>query len=222
MYLEGVSSSSDMVLLIITEKKKRTLVPLLLDFEFFRQVLIFLPLDRGAKSTIVHKVTRVSNLLLIEICFLENIVLEKVVVLKYKEDLEAGLAHCLGICANAFGQVFEADIDKVFKSLSVAICDDFAQTQVVSKRGKPELGDAGGGRGNILGQNGVIFVILDRSLFARIDLLSGCCGLSSDYGVSAFVEGFLEFKILRNNDQRSAQQKQKKDVYRAGDSAILI
>ena len=205
MYLKGLSS--EVVLSIITENGNRTLVPLLLDFEFFRQVLIFLPFDRGAKGTIVHKVTRISDLLLVEIGFLENIVLEKLVVLKYKENLEAGLAHCLCICANAFGQVFEADIDKVFKSLSVAICDEFAQTQVVSKRGEPELGDAGGGRGYILRQNGVFFVLLDRSLFARIDLFSGCCGLSSDYGVSAFVEGFLEFKILRSNDQRSAQKK---------------
>ena len=176
---------------LINLNGNRTLIPLPLNFEFFCQILILLPLDRCAKGTVVHEVARVPDLLLVEICLLEDLVREEVVLLKLEKDLETRLAHRFGICTDAFGQVFEADIDKVLEGLSIAICDHLAQRNVVSECGQPELGDTGGGRSNILGQRSVFFVVLGGNLFACLDLLFGGCGLAGDDRVSAFIERLL-------------------------------
>ena len=66
-----------------------TLVSLLFDLKLFGQVLVLLPFYLGADRAIVHEVTRVTDLLLIEIGLLKNFILEVVVRTEDKGNLES-------------------------------------------------------------------------------------------------------------------------------------
>lgn len=76
--------------------RMRTLIPLLLNFELLGEVLVLLPLDGGADSTIVDKVAAVSNLLLVQVRLLECLVLEKVIRAENEHELEPGLIARVG------------------------------------------------------------------------------------------------------------------------------
>ena len=86
---------------------------------------------------IVHEVAAVANLLLVEVRLLKHLVLEEVVGLEVELQLEARL----GVRAR---QVLDPDVGEALEGLRVAVGDDFAEVDVRTEGGQPELGNARG------------------------------------------------------------------------------
>src|SRR5882762_3672933 len=59
--------------------KGRTLIPLFLNLVLLRQVPLLLPLDFSTNCPVVNKIARVSDFFLINVRFLEDLVLEEFV-----------------------------------------------------------------------------------------------------------------------------------------------
>jgi len=153
-----------------TGDDKRTLITLLLDLEFLGEILVVLPFDLGPEGTIVHKISRVADLLLVKVRLLQNIILKVLVRAEHKDQLEARFRLGGGI-----PEIGNADISKVFESALVAISDNIIEPDVVSKGRKPKLRDATGAGRGVFGQRGVLLIVLDRVLLAGCDFLLGDC-----------------------------------------------
>ena len=114
-----------------------TLVPLLLDLERLRQVLVLLPLDGRADRAVVDKVALVADLLLVQVRLLEHLVLKEVVRREVEQQFETGLLLCTW-------EVLDPDIGKALERLSIAVGDGVAEVDVGAEGGQPELRDARG------------------------------------------------------------------------------
>jgi len=80
----------------------------------------------------------------------------------------------------------------VFEGLDISIGDQVVETDVVPQCGEPELGDAGWGGRNVLGEGSVVFFfLLCRSFLAGLNLFGGCGCFAIDNGASALVERFF-------------------------------
>ena len=171
-------------------RKRPTLVPLLLNLKLLCEIFILFPPDLGANGAIVDEITRISDLFLVEISLLEDVVLEEVIGAEDEEDLEAWLA-CLVI------EVRELNINKVLEGFHIAICDQLGEGDMISECGEPEVRNTIRGGSGVFRQGGILFILLDRVLLATIELLP--CGLSgsSDDRMSAIIQRFLEAKVLR-------------------------
>ena len=117
----------------------RTLIALLLDFEFLGEILVVFPFDLGPDGTIVHKVSRIANFLLVKVRLLQMIILKVLVRAERKDQLEPRLCPGGGII-----EIGNADIGKVFQSTLVALGDDIVEPNMVSKGREPKLRDATG------------------------------------------------------------------------------
>lgn len=170
--------------------KSRTLIPLLLDLELLRQVLFLLPLDLRSDGTIVHEVTRVIDLRLVDISLLKNLILEVFVGLEDEGKLEAGFLCGL--------EVREANVDKVLEGASIAVSDELRDTDVIAQGREPELRNRRSLRTIALGfgQRGIILVLLLLSLFALLDFLIARWLSTRDDVVPAIVERFGQAKVL--------------------------
>jgi hypothetical protein len=131
----------------------RTLVALLLNLKLLCQVLFFFPLDGGADCPIVHKISRVSDLILVEISLLQFSVLEELVSSEDESELKPRLGF-------GWWEISQSDINEVLQSSRITICDNLRCTNVVPKGGEPELWD-GGSLVGVLRQWVVIWVILE-------------------------------------------------------------
>lgn len=87
-------------------------------------------------------------------------------------------------------------IDKVLEGFHIAICDQLGEGDMISECGEPEVRNALSGGGDVFRQGGILFILFDGVLLARIELLP--CGLSGtrDDRMSAFIQRFLEAKVL--------------------------
>lgn len=90
---------------------------MLFNLELLGQVLVLLPLDFGADGTVIDKVASVSHLLLIEVCFVQYLILKVLVRAEMKADLETWLGFVVG-------KVREPNVNKMFESSRVAISDE--------------------------------------------------------------------------------------------------
>jgi hypothetical protein len=66
-----------------------TFVPLPLDLNVFGQILILLPFDISSNSVIVHKVAAIADLILVQVFFRKDRILEVFVRGECEEELEA-------------------------------------------------------------------------------------------------------------------------------------
>lgn len=170
---------------------QHTLVPLLLDLEFLGKILLLLPFDRGPDGAIVDEIATVSDLLLIDVCFLQNLVIEEFIGAEREDELEAGLGVLLVKICNL-------DVNEVLQGSSVAFGDDVRETDVVPQRSEPELRNARGVGSRVSRQGSVLRIIFERLCFARCDLLSCRRLRSGNDGMSALVKRGLQLQILRN------------------------
>ena len=102
-----------------------TFVALFLDFKLLCQVLLVLPLYLRPDRTIVHEIARISNLLAVHVRLFEDLVLEKLVLRKLKDELEPRLGL-------ARREVLDAKLGEVLERPSITIGDQLGQTNVVS------------------------------------------------------------------------------------------
>lgn len=84
----------------------------------------------------------------------------------------------------------------MFQRFDVAIGDKLVQCNMIAEGGEPELGNAGGCRGDVFGKRGVISIFLEVDLLASLYLFRGGGRFAVDDVVPALVEGFLQLEIL--------------------------
>jgi hypothetical protein len=170
-------------------KQTLTLIPLFLNLELFCQVLVLLPLDFRADCPIIHEVAGISHFLLIHISLFEHLILEIFVGAEDKYYLEARLwIRCR--------EIRDADINEVFKSTSVAVCDEIRYSNVVSESRKPEFRDPVCSRRDILRKWGIVGIIFKRLLLACFNLFGRRVSLTSDDRVSTLIMRLLQCEIL--------------------------
>ena len=96
-----------------------------LDFKLLCQVHLVPPLYLRPDRTIVHKITRISNLLAVHVSLFKHVVVEILVLREFKDELESRLGL-------ARREVFDAKVGEVLESPGISIGDQVGHTDVVS------------------------------------------------------------------------------------------
>ena len=171
------------------KRVRLTLVALLLHFELLGEILVFLPLDLRPDRAIVHEITRIANLLLVQVGLLEYLVFEEIIWSEHEEEFEAGLGL-------RTWQVLDANVGECLERLGVAVGDDLAEVDVCAEGSEPEFWDTGRGGLDVLGEASVVGIVFDRLLLASLHLLRrGLCRTGDDR-MAALIQRLLESKIL--------------------------
>lgn len=167
---------------------------MLLDLELLCEILVLFPLDLGADGAIIDKIATVTDLLLIEICFCESLILEELVGRECEDELESRLSTVLAI-----GRVIEiliSDVDEMFQGTFIAIGYQFREADMIPQGGKPKLWNRSGGWGCVFRKGGIVFVVLEGILCTGLDFFSRGGLFAADNCIPAFIQGFGKFKIL--------------------------
>lgn len=138
-----------------------------LDFDFLRQVFIFLPSNRAANSALIQVITLYVKVIAVSVLFREDRIFEIFVGREVECDQEP--------CGRPVKEL-KGEVNQMAQGILVSIGDEFAESDVIFECGEPKFGDAGlrlfGIRvGGISGKGRGVRVVFEGLSFACLDFL---------------------------------------------------